>query len=358
LRARRESVEHDVVRSWLFIALIVGCYSAHPQAGAQCASDGSCPPGLVCSQATNTCETSNTTLPADAPLSYDGCIPSPEICGDGIDQDCDGIDPPCPTNDTASGAIDVTMGGTFTADVEYAHDDASGSGMFCGGSGGRDVFYKVKLMAAETYYFDTFDSDFDTIIRVYHGNCVDGGAPSNTTCRDNSCSTMQTQGIFTLGFGTSCIEVDQQSSAVTAGSLTLHVERGHRDGTGGITPGKSVLGDTSSNDDDQSTAVPSLTCSDEPAPDDDYYFALCPGSDATLAATTCGSASGSGSAFVSEVYIVGPTGQLACAECDPAADTGAATASAEVVGPHMYWIVVDGVASGADGAYQLDTTIQ
>jgi hypothetical protein len=342
------------VRSWLFVALLLGCYSARPPAGAPCASGGSCPAGLVCSPATQTCEGSAIQL-ADA-MPGEACIPSPEICGDGIDQDCDGSDPACPSNDVASGAIDVTMGGTFTADLEYAHDDASGSGMFCGGSGGRDVFYKVKIGGPETYYLDTFDSDFDTVIRVYHGNCVDGQAPGNTTCHDDSCSTPQTQGIWNLGFGTSCIEIDQASSAVTAGSLTLHVEPGHRDGTG-ITLGKEVDGDTSSDDDDQSTAVASLACSAEPAPDDDYYFSLCPGSDATLTATTCGGSAGSGSAFVSEVYVVGPSGQLACAECNPAAESGD-PATAHVVGPHMYWIVVDGVASGADGAYQLDTTIQ
>jgi hypothetical protein len=31
---------------------------------------------------------------------------------------------------------------------------------------------------------------------------------------------------------------------------------------------------------------------------------------------------------------------------------------APVQGPHMYWIIVDGETAGADGAYELDTTIQ
>ena len=74
-----------------------------------------------------------------------------------------------------------------------------------------------------------------------------------------------------------------------------------------------------------------------------------------VTATTCNATT----AFVSEVYIDGPAGQLACSECE--AVSGGTTgnpAMATVLGPHMYWIVVDGETAGTDGAYELDTTIQ
>jgi hypothetical protein len=44
----------DRVRG-LVVVLVAGCYSPHPQPGAPCAA-GTCPDGLVCSQATRTCE--------------------------------------------------------------------------------------------------------------------------------------------------------------------------------------------------------------------------------------------------------------------------------------------------------------
>jgi len=38
----------------------------------------------------------------------------------------------------------------------------------------RDVFYRVSVLTDETYYIDTFGSDFDTSIRVFH----------NISCRE------------------------------------------------------------------------------------------------------------------------------------------------------------------------------
>jgi hypothetical protein len=332
------------VRSSAFLALVVGCYSAHPPAGAPCAPDGTCPAGLVCTAA-GTCETTNTAPPDAASLA---CVPSgPELCGDGIDQDCDGSDPPCPANDTADGAIDVTNGGTFTVDLSAAHADADpGSDALCGSAGGRDVFFKVHIMAPEAYYLDTFDSSFDTVIRVYHGPCNGNATPSSATCHDDQCDTTQTQNVWDLGFGQSCIVVAQKSSAETTGALTLHVERGHRSGQG-IDLGTPVTGDTTGAK-DQSTGVAGPTCSDAAAPDTGYHFTICPATTNTGTASTCNATT----AFASETYILGPDqAQLACGACD-------ATSTATVSGPHMYWIVVDGAAAAAVGAYELDTTIQ
>src|SRR5262249_42293694 len=149
--------------------------------------------------ATQTCETGDqpdsNTSPSDAnedappdALEHliDGCSPSPEICGDGIDQDCNGSDAQCPANDAPAGAIDVTAGGAFTANLVAAHDD-NGPGT-CGAAGGRDVFYKVTLQAPQVYYFDTFGSNFDTVVRVFAGACtaVTGATPIRG-CGDDSC---------------------------------------------------------------------------------------------------------------------------------------------------------------------------
>ena len=303
--------------------------------------------------AAGTCETTNTPLPADASsVGGSSCVPSgPEICGDGIDQDCDGSDPPCPANDTASGAIDVTAGGTFTVDLSAAHADADpGSGMPCGMAGGRDVFYKVHITAPEAYYLDTFDSNFDTVVRVYHGPCNGSATPVNATCHDDQCNTKQTQNIWDLGFGQSCIVVAQKSSAETMGALTLHVERGHRSGDP-IDLGTPVT-DTTAGANDQSSGVASATCSNAADPDAGYHFTVCPSTTSTVTASTCNA----NTAFASETYILGPNqDQLACGECG---DNAVTPTTASVAGPHMYWIVVDGAAATSSGAYELDTTIQ
>src|SRR5437868_695044 len=113
----------------LLFGVVAACYSPHAKPGAQCSPMAQCPDGLVCAPATHTCEL-GTTPPIDGPVDVsviDGCSPTPELCGDGIDQDCDGIDPPCPPNDQPNGAIDISNGGDFTADLRYAHDDAASS---------------------------------------------------------------------------------------------------------------------------------------------------------------------------------------------------------------------------------------
>src|SRR3954469_14721900 len=142
---------------WGLLLGVAACYAPNPKAGSPCATSP-CLAGLVCSPATLTCELPaiDAALGPDATILIDGCTPAPEICGNGADEDCDGHDAICPENDTAPGAIDVTGGGTFVANVSAATDDAPNTG--CGGVGGRDVFYSVSLGAAEVFYFATFGS--------------------------------------------------------------------------------------------------------------------------------------------------------------------------------------------------------
>lgn len=339
-----------------------GCYHPSPRAGSPCDERGACPEGLECSSVSLTCETPggaviDAPVVTDARRLIDGCTPTDEICGDAIDQDCDGIDPPCPANDLAAGAIDIGAGGTFTVDATFATDDASrptNGAPACGNAGGRDVFYKIHLDVDEAIYLDTFGSTYDTLIRVFHGACRDGAAPGFSQCQNDACMTAQTQHVWDLTAGDTCIVVDQFAPAGTAGMLTLHVERGGRTGTG-ISLGTPVTGTTVG-----ATNQSQPPCNPNVAPDLGYHFTECPGGSVTFVATTCNGVTD----YDVLLYVRGPTGNLRCNDDDAMCNTAptyggnATTAAVTVAGPHMFWIIVDGGSPDSTGPFELDTILQ
>jgi hypothetical protein len=310
----------------------------------------------MCSAATSTCEPPGGDLDGsvhDAAIDgflIDGCTPSPEICGDGIDQDCNGSDVMCPVNDLAAGAIDITAGGLVTGDLSAAHDDSSrpNGGMFCGGTGGRDLYYKIHLTADEAYYIDTFGSDFDTVIRVFRGPCADGPAPGSTKCHNDNCSTAQSQGVWDLTSGDWCVVVDQNSNAETKGSLRMHVERGNRTGS----PVAATNTSDTTGGSNQSTGTCAATGNDV-----GYYFTGCPGGSLAVTATTCNAAT----TWDTALYARGAAGQITCNDDDPtpcAANAAASRISFTANGAHLFWIIVDAGSTGAVGPFEVDTTIQ
>lgn len=304
-----------------------------------CARSGS----LVCNGAGNgvTCSAN-----AGAPLA--------EVCGNGMDEDCNGADAGCPANDLPSGAIDISAGGTFTVDVSAAHDDnwATLTGQDCGNQGGRDAFYQFVLPQAEVVYYDTFGSSFDSVVRIFPGSCTALGTVAR--CSDDACTQARSQGALELAAGTYCLVLDQYAATTTSGAATLTFKRGGRPGIAIATASGSQTGTTTGK-----TNLSIAGCeANSMQPDVGYFFLTCPGTSYTISANTC-----SGTAFDSVIYLrsgAATAGDVACGDDASGCGTGLQSriTSATVSGANLRWLIVDGFGTSGNGAYTLSYTIQ
>lgn len=281
-------------------------------------------------------------------------MPLAEICGDGVDQDCNGTDAACPANDLPSGAVDISAGGTFTADVAAAHDDnwiASTPAEDCGDQGGRDVFYTFTLPAPEVVYFQSFSSSFDSVVRVFAGSCTALGALQR--CSDDACGTTRSHGAVALAAGTYCLVVDQFDAATSAGAASLVFRRGGRDGT--VLPAASgtVTGTTTGKTD---LSVAGCEANSH-QPDVAYAFASCPGTQ-LVSANTC-----TGTAFDAILSLRTGTASgtdVACSDDVSGCGNGLQPriVNASVAGPNLQWLIVDGFGTSGNGTYSVTYAIQ
>ena len=294
------------------------------------------------------CDAAQTGVVCDAVAG----TPSAEYCGDAIDQDCNGADPTCPINDAPAGAIDISAGGTWTADLTTSHDDNfEPSTVFdCGGMGGRDVFYTFTLPAEEVVYWDTFGSNFDSVVRVYAGTCSALGAAQ--TCSDDACATTRSQGAIDLAAGTYCLVADQFSSSTTNGSLSLTFRRGGRRGVALPSTSGTVTGTTTG-----SANLSQASC--EPnsnQPDVGHFFTTCSGTH-TVSADTC-----AGTPFDSILYVrtgTATSADLVCSDDETGCGTfDARITAAPLTGPNLNWIIVDGFGMTGNGNYSLTYSVQ
>ena len=280
-----------------------------------------------------------------------------ETCGDGIDQDCNGADIACPTNDFPTGAINISAGGVFTADLVAAHNDQDFTGTGCGFTGGRDVYYTFSLPAAEVVYVDTFGSNFDTTVRIFSGSCPSLGA--NAACFDDACSILQTQGATQLAAGTYCLVLDQYSSSQTNGTAVLTFTRGGRTGaafpaTSGTVTGTTVGGVNT-------TQAGTCAVGFSQGADAGHYFMVCPSTTRTVTAATCTTPTSWDSVLYLRKGAAGSAdvgcnddGLAPCGTASPIRLSSLPATSA--VGPGLFWLIVDGY-NGASGAYTLTYTI-
>jgi hypothetical protein len=329
------------MRGLLAIAL-AACYSPQPVPGSPCDTAHPCPDPLVCSIA-GFCAKPGTV--GDGPPPFDS--PSDVLLID---------TPPGPSNDLPSGATVITDTTMINEDITYAQNDAeapSGS-MFCGGAGGRDVYFTLHNNYTQVWYFDTFGSSYDTVIRVYNTACMTG-APASQICRNNQCGTMQSQMARSFASGDWCIVVDEATPGTGPATLVLNVEKGVHNGTPLASGTNTVTDDTCSGG-----SFTMASCGGGAGPEINYFTTSCPGVTTMLDASTCAAATTSDTIL----YVRKVTSELACNDNDAACNlttTGASTLTGVgLTGAHLFWLVVDsaGTANPACGPFSLTTTLQ
>lgn len=339
----------------VWFLLLGGCYAPHLSTGSPCVDDNGCPAPLVCSPATMTCEHDRSSPVVDAPLAdtqvlIDGCTPGKEVCGDGVDQDCNGSDLACAVNDVAAGAIDITAGGTFTGDALLARDDVNASG--CGATGGRDLFFKVTLTKPEVYYFDTFGSSFDTVVRVYTKPCSQVGAGAGAAaCGNDDCGGTQTQLAVPLPTGSSCVVVDQADAAQT-GDMTLHVMKGGRSGLIIAKGQQTTSGDTTGG----TNVTDPIDMCDAPGSggrDVAYFFTVCPNTSMLLDADICPPPSWDPVLYTTRVDN---NTQLACRDDD--CNAGPHMTNVSISNGKLFILYVDGFSSSDFGTFTMHSNIR
>lgn len=294
--------------------LISGCYQPDPPQGLPCSSELQCPTGQRC-----------VVDDPDGPRcsSGTGRVQEPDA-------------QLRPANDLPPGAVDVSAGGGFAFELAGALDDTGSS---CA-AGRPEVFFRLSLAAPEVVYFDTFGSPFDTAVTVRRGPCELVG--EETACANDSCGGAQSQGAWQLAAGDHCVIVDGPASSGGGGTVgKLSVVRGKHPGEALPMASGTVRGDTCKDDNSNNAG-----CGCEPAEDHHYFFTVCPGSSVASRFETCGTMA----TWDTVLQLRSAAGDGLACDDDSCDDTSSAI-SRTVMGPGMYWAIIDGCADC--GAYTM-----
>ena len=264
-------------------------------------------------------------------------MPQPETCGDGVDQDCNGADLPCPAadGDDCATAIDISQGGTFPGTlVGLADDHVSCRG---GINNGADAVYTFTLSVPSLVYLDTLGAAFDTVLTVESGAC-NGGA--QVVCADDACTSLQSQVVTqVLGAGTYYVWVNSYNATVGAFDLTYHSSP-CTDAVALSTDPWTISGSTPVD----TTGAPASyggTCgAGSSGPERWFYFTTCGGTH-TFTADTCGTA------VDTVLYLRSGSCEGAELSCN---DDGCGYPASQLttqVGQGWHWLAVDGFGGNA-----------
>lgn len=291
-------------------------------------------------------ENNTALVPVYIPPDPSVCQPRDEVCGDGQDQNCNGIPddgcPPLTGNDSCESAHFLDGGGTWTGWIGAGTAIPPSS---CGGSGGA-LYFSFTVLANEVVYLSTYGSSLDTVLHIEKDGC---GKVSEVHCSDDGCGRAQSHFVGTLPAGSYRAVVQAKQRGAT-GEVKLNVQRSgcgdakHMEGPG------VWEGDTSRSQPNTMTS-----CGFGAASDDLWYFATCPG-------TTFLSIDSCGSRYDTVLELRKGSCRGRAVDCDDDAPAGvcgegAGTASLiqkTLTEEGLWFLVVDGYLNTNAGPYRLE----
>ncbi|WP_437610664.1 MXAN_6577-like cysteine-rich protein [Sorangium sp. So ce834] len=242
--------------------------------------------------------------------------------------------PICP-----SGDVGDALPKTFTGDTELLGDAITPT---CGHPGGPDVSYTFTAPADGKYVFDTFGSEFNTILELQDGEC--GGEV--LACNDDSRGGSQSRAVVELEAGQTVVAVVDGFEAA-GGRYTLNIAAWEPPPCPmmdlGSTYPQSVTGNTSGLD-----HVLESPCASSNSPEATYSFTA--PVDGRYTFDTLGSSLDT-VVHVHDGSCTGPS--LGCN--DNASSSSQSVVSTPLSAGQTAYVVVDG-AYGASGAYKLNVS--
>ncbi len=121
-------------------------------------------PDLTCGL--GACARSVTACVSGVPQTCTPGMPSAEICGDAIDQDCNGVVEGPPASDRCASATPYTIGSTVSGENTCTNADHAAG---CGGASGADLSYVFTSTGSPTRYTVrmTGAAGYDTVLHAH-----------------------------------------------------------------------------------------------------------------------------------------------------------------------------------------------
>jgi hypothetical protein len=324
-----------------------GCGVCTPGATGACYDGAAGTSGVgPCHGGTHTCQSTD---------NWGACvgevIPIAEICGNGIDDDCNGvIDNGCgPPNDHCASAIALSMAGTSTtvtgSTVGATHDVTTS----CGATApSPDVFYSFTLGAPTIVYADTEGSGWDSVLSILSSCTTEATTSAGLICDDDSCGTLQSQVYATLPAGTYYILVTGFNG--NSGAFTLHFQHELAGGHGNFL--LPVGATTQTGNTTGGLNYVTATCGSATGPEDAWIFVRCPNTSGAFSANLC-----TGTTWDTQLYLRPALGAETCNDDSCALQSSITGTYATPAGTgQLHVLYVDGFGGNA-GAYTLTSNM-